>query len=173
MKRLINPMEMVRALSRGEVGTTAFFVYATVFVLMNVWGGYIAWTDLTASTPEMFAFAGGETANNVLLIVSTIIYLFIPAVLAWGKMSLKEYVRYFVCIDMPLMVLYFSTIIVLILGTIALFIFRVLPPPEVPTPDMSISLLTFSLSAISVAVVIFAKVYLMKKAIDLRGASRA
>lgn len=161
-------MEMVRALVRGEVGQTAFLLYMAVFLLLSFLGMYTIYADFTTDSPLRFAFAGGEVANALLLVISEAIYLIIPAILAWKKMSLKEYIKYFVCIDMPLIVLYFSTIIVFVFGTITLLVFGLLPLPGNSTPEMSISLLMFSFVAVSVIAVTLAKIYLMKKLIDLR-----
>ena len=107
MKRLINPMEMVRAVVRGEVGNTSFIVYAVIFVLSALLGVYMTYTDLVTDSSEMFAFSGGDTAYATLSLVSIAVYFLAPAMLAWKKMSFREYIKYFICLDIPLTVVAF------------------------------------------------------------------
>ncbi|MEK7538410.1 MAG: hypothetical protein AAB552_01070 [Patescibacteria group bacterium] len=167
MKRLINPMEMVRAVVRGEVGNTSFIVYAVIFVLSALLGVYMTYTDLVTDSSEMFAFSGGDTAYATLSLVSIAVYFLAPAMLAWKKMSFREYIKYFICLDIPLTVVAFLAIIIFVFINIILLILGVLPMPLGDTPPpMSFGI--FSTMVVVVMGLSLMMPYFMKKAIDLR-----
>lgn len=162
-------MEMVRVLVGRGVGKIEFIVYTIIFLLLNIWGYFSLVTD----SPPEFTFAGGAIANILLLVVSELVYFVVPAILAWKKMTLKEYVKYLICIDMPflvLLVLAFVLIpIVFILGAITLVILGVISlSPAATPPTGQMSLLMFLIFAVVVMTFSLAKPYLMKKLIDAR-----
>lgn len=157
-------MEMVRVLIRGDVTNKAFFVYFVFFLLVNYVSIYT-----TIYFPVTYAFSSGALANMLLMGISSLIYFAVPVIIAWKKISVRDYVLYFVSIDMPLMMLTFFAMIMFVLMFIALAISGVIPPPpmvgEQPPP---MSLLSFSFVAIFTMCIVVVKVYLMKKLIDLR-----
>lgn len=157
MKRLINPMEMVRALARGDVRHLEVALYGTIFFLGNVLSIFIAYITDTEYL-LMFTFPQGELVNTFLLVVSAIIYFIAPIIVAWKKIPIHVFLKYFVSLDMPI------TILTVIASAILSGAYAIINK----SPFAPISIIHFFLITILTLISSTGIAYFMKQAIGLR-----
>lgn len=106
IKRLLNPMEMVRALVRGEVGRREGIVYLALYLLGTVAGLYLGYLDAHSEAPPFtFAFVGGDFMLGLLSIFSIFVGILVPMFMAWENIPMRTFVKYFASLSMPLTIL--------------------------------------------------------------------
>lgn len=114
LQRIINPMEMTRALVRGDVGRQEAIVYAVLLLVLIVVSTWIVLCASINKIPLMtFTFHGGEIMMNLVSLISLVWGVVVPVYLAWEKMSRRTFMKYFVSLNVPISLLaFFITIVI-------------------------------------------------------------
>jgi hypothetical protein len=158
MKRLFNPMEMIRVLVRNDIRQWEIILYSVLFALP-----LFVHLDLRAvhaylNDPLTLTNSPGGYIFSVTLALSIIPYFVVPVFLAWKKISFEVYIKYFISLNAPIAIL-------TIIATIILeFIYAVINE----TPRAPISFMHFFLAALIILSQSCAMSYYMKQTIRLR-----
>ena len=160
---------MVRALIKNDVSLGAYYIFGAIFFVLNLYGAVDIYANIQLRTPEKFPFPEGMMIDTMIIIISSLLYWIAPVFIAWKKMTIKEYVKYFVCTDLPVTILSLAVILAFLLSGVLMAMFGIINFLDAGKEGNNmIAIISFAFQGIVALGIACAKPYLMHQVVVLR-----